>query len=387
MTIKYKNVFVEDTYTICGNYENDGPLSKYFDKKYKKDLYFGEKTWEQAETHLLKEASKNILTKNKLKDSDIDLLISGDLQNQIAASDYMARDFDIPFLGIYEACSTIGEALAIASTYLEGSFAKKILVSTSSHNMAAEKQFRNPTEYGTPKPKTATFTATGAASILLSNKKSKVKIESSTIGKVVDMGVTDVNHMGAVMAPAAGDVIYNHLKDTKREIDYYDLILTGDLGIYGKNILKDYMMTKYNIALGDNYNDCGTMLYDRERQPVFAGGSGPVCSGLVNFGYIYKEMLKGKYKKVLIGKYTDPDKLKLSEMHVVLSDKNIFVNGTEQKVYDYALFEHMIVIIFQNKTNILVPERVFNNKEERKTFIEGIHEICPLYQKSEVTNG
>lgn len=300
MTIKYKNVFIEDTYTICGNYENDGPLSKYFDKKYKKDLYFGEKTWEQAEKHLLKEASKNILTKNKLKDSDIDLLISGDLQNQIAASDYMARDFDIPFLGIYEACSTIGEALAIASTYLEGSFAKKILVSTSSHNMAAEKQFRNPTEYGTPKPKTATFTATGAASILLSNKKSKVKIESSTIGKVVDMGVTDVNHMGAVMAPAAGDVIYNHLKDTKREIDYYDLILTGDLGIYGKNILKDYMMTKYNIALGDNYNDCGVMLYDLDNQPVLAGASGPVCSALVVFGYIYKEMLKEKYKRVLI---------------------------------------------------------------------------------------
>ena len=115
--------------------------------------------------------------------------------------------------------------------------------------MASEKQFRNPTEYGTPKPKTATFTTTGAGSLLLSNKKSKIKIESTTIGRVADLGITDVNHMGAVMAPAAGDVIYNHLKDTKRDIDYYDLILTGDLGIYGKNILKEYMMTKYNIKL------------------------------------------------------------------------------------------------------------------------------------------
>ena len=300
MTTKYNNVYIDDTYTICGNYENDGPLSKYFDKKYEKDLYFGEKSWEKAEVHLLKEANKNLIKKAKVKEEDIDLLISGDLQNQIAASDYMARDFNIPFMGIFEACATIGEGLIIGSNFIEGKMAKKIIVSTSSHNMVAEKQFRNPTEYGAPKPKTATFTATGAASILLSNKKNKVRVESTTIGKVVDLGITDVNNMGAVMAPAAGDVIYNHLKDTKRNPDYYDLILTGDLGVYGKEILKDYMMTSYNIKLGDNYNDCGTIIYDIENQPVFAGASGPVCSGLTVFGYIYKEMLKGKYKKVLV---------------------------------------------------------------------------------------
>lgn len=199
MTTKYNNVFIEDTYTICGNYENDGPLSKYFDKKYKKDLYFGEKSWEKAEIHILKEASKSILEKNKLKDKDIDLLISGDLQNQIAASDYMARDFDIPFIGIYEACATSGEGIILASTFIESKMAKRVIVSTSSHNMVSEKQFRNPTEYGTPKPKTATFTTTGAGSLLLSNKKSKIKIESTTIGRVADLGITDVNHMGAVM--------------------------------------------------------------------------------------------------------------------------------------------------------------------------------------------
>lgn len=300
MTTKYKNVYIEDTYTICGNYENDGPLSKYFDKKYEKDLYFGEKSWEKAEVHLLKEANSNLIKKNKLKEEDIDLLISGDLQNQIAASDYMARDFNIPFIGIFEACATVGEGLILGSTFIEGKMAKKVIVSTSSHNMVAEKQFRNPTEYGTPKPKTATFTATGAASILLSNKKSKIRIESSTIGKVVDLGTTDVNHMGAVMAPAAGDVIYKHLKDTERDPSYYDLILTGDLGVYGKEILRDYMMTSYNIELKDNYNDCGTMIYDIENQPVFAGASGPVCSALTVFGYIYKEMLKGKYKRILL---------------------------------------------------------------------------------------
>ena len=190
--------------------------------------------------------------------------------------------------------------LIIGSTFIESKIAKKVIVSTSSHNMVAEKQFRNPTEYGTPKPKTSTFTATGAVSILLTNKKTKIKIESSTVGKVKDFGITDANHMGAVMAPAAGDVIYNHLKDTKRNPDYYDLILTGDLGIYGKNILKDYMMTSYNIELKDNYNDCGTMLYDLDNQPVLAGGSGPVCSALVIFGYIYKEMLKGKFKILIV---------------------------------------------------------------------------------------
>ena len=300
MTTRYNNVYVMDTYTVCGPYENDGPLAKYFDKRYEKELYFGEKSLEKAEVKLLKEANSNILKKNKLKEEDIDLLISGDLENQIAASDYMARDFNIPFMGIFEACSTIGEGIILGSTFVEGKMAKKVIVSTSSHNMTAEKQFRNPTEYGAPKKKTATFTATGGVSILLSNKKSKIRIESTTIGKVVDLGITDVNHMGAVMAPAAGEVIYNHLKDTNRDTSYYDLILTGDLGVYGKKILKDYMMTKYNIKLESNYNDCGTMLYDIEKQPVFAGASGPVCSGLVGFGYIYKEMLKGKYKKILL---------------------------------------------------------------------------------------
>ena len=179
MTTKYKNVYVEDTYTICGNYENDGPLSKYFDKKYDKDLYFGEKSFEKAEVHLLKEANKNLIKNNKLKEEDIDLLISGDLQNQISASDYMARCFNIPFIGIFEACATMGEGLVLGSTFIEGKMAKKVIVSTSSHNMVAEKQFRNPTEYGTPKPKTATFTATGAVSVLLSNKKNKVRIETN----------------------------------------------------------------------------------------------------------------------------------------------------------------------------------------------------------------
>ena len=300
MTYKYNNVYIKDSYTIAGIYESNGPLKKYFDKKYEDDLYYGEKSFEKAESKLLEDNIKNILKKNNLKEKDIDLVVSGDLQNQISASNYAIRNFDIPFLGVFNACATSSEAIIIASTFIESKKIKNAIIATSSHNTAAEKQFRNPVEYGAPKHKTATFTATGSASLLLTNEKTDIKVESSTIGKVKDLGQTDVNHMGAVMAPAAADTIYRHLTDLKRNPDYYDLILTGDLGVYGKSILTKYMQKKYNINLSKNYNDCGTMLYNLDEQPVFAGGSGPVCSALVNFGYILKQMKSGKLKKVLI---------------------------------------------------------------------------------------
>ncbi len=299
MTYKYNNVYIKDSYTIAGPYEKNGPLKKYFDKVYDGNLYFEEKSFEKAESKLLIESISNIIKRNNLKDSDIDLLISGDLQNQLAASDYATREFLIAFFGIYSACATSGEGLIIASTFIDSKKVKKVIVSTSSHNMVAEKQFRNPSEYGTPKPKTATFTVTGASSILLTNEKTNIKIESSTIGKVVDLGIVNANHMGAVMAPAAADTIYNHLTNLKREASYYDLILTGDLGVYGKKILIDYMGKKYKIDLSSKYDDCGTMIYDIDKQPVYAGGSGPVCSTLVTYGYILDLMKKKQLKKVL----------------------------------------------------------------------------------------
>ncbi len=299
MTYKFTNVYIKDTYTIGGLYESQGPLKSVFDKLYDKDMYYGEKSFEKAEIKLLTDNVKNILKKNHYDEQDIDLIISGDLENQIAASDYMARAFDISFLGIYNACATSGEGLIIGSTFIESKKIKRCIVSTVSHNMSAEKQFRNPTEYGAPKHKTATFTVTGSASCILTSEKNTVKVESATIGKVVDLGITDVNHMGAVMAPAAAQTIYNHLTSLGRDPDYYDLILTGDLGIYGKNILLDYMKKQYHLDISNNYNDCGTIIYDLDKQPVLAGGSGPVCSALVGFGYYYKELLKKKVKRIL----------------------------------------------------------------------------------------
>ena len=278
MTNTYKNVYVSESATIAGIYEANGPLKKYFDKIYTKDLYFGEKSWEKAEIKLLKDAIELLLEKSSKKDENIDLIIAGDLQNQIAASNYAIRNFKIPFLGIYNACAISSEGIIIASTFLENRSAKNCIVATSSHNSSAEKQFRNPTEYGTPKPQTSTFTTTGGAAILLTTAKTNIKITSSTIGKIVDKGIKDVNHMGAIMAPAAADTIYRHLKNLNQKPEYYDLIVTGDLGEYGKKILINYLKKVYNLDISKNYNDCGAMIYNTKKQAVLAGGSGPACS-------------------------------------------------------------------------------------------------------------
>lgn len=298
MNFKYNNVYINDTATITGPYESNGPLSKYFDKSYN-DLYFGTKSWELAESKLIEESVDILLTKIEKTKFDIDVHISGDLLNQITATNYSAMSLGIPLIGIYGACSTSVLGLIIAANMIEAKQIKNAVTTTSSHNNAAEKQFRYPVEYGGPKRKTTTFTSTGGVSAYLSNDKKGIRIESATIGTVVDLGVKDVYHMGAVMAPAAAKTIYNHLISNKREIGYYDLVLTGDLGIYGKEILKDYMQTEYNINL-NNYDDCGTILYDVKRQPVYAGASGPACAPLVTYSYIFEKMRKGEINRILL---------------------------------------------------------------------------------------
>lgn len=300
MTFKFNNVFVNNTSTVTGPYEKEGPLGNKFDKSYD-DLYNGEKSWEKAEVKLLEESIDILLNKSNKKKEDIDVIIAGDLLNQISASCYGSAKFKVPFLGIYSACSTSTEGILLGASLIDAGRIKNAIVSVSSHNMASEKQFRNPTEYGAPKPRTATFTTTGGASILLSNTKSKVKVESATIGKICNMDQKDPNNMGAAMAVAAADTIYTHLKDNKRDINYYDLIITGDLGVYGKEILKEYMMSEYGLELSTNYNDSGTMIYDVESQPeVLAGGSGPLCSPLVNYSYTIPLLEKGVLNRVLI---------------------------------------------------------------------------------------
>lgn len=301
MILNFRNVYLDNASTVCGPYEAKGPLSKNFDKKYTDDLYCKERSFEKAEIRLLEDSIKILLKKTKLTPKDIDLVISGDLLNQITSSCYGALNLKSPFLGIYTACATSIEGMLIASTFIDSGKVNNALISCSSHNMSSEKQFRNPTEYGSPKPMTATFTATGGASVLLSNKPSKIRVVNGLIGTIVDYNQKDAFNMGAAMAGAAADTLYKYLSETNTKASDYDLILTGDLGKYGKEILKELMLSEYNIDLSKNYNDCGTMLYDLEKQKeVMAGGSGPVCSALVNYSTIIKGLMEKKYKKVLL---------------------------------------------------------------------------------------
>lgn len=298
MTFKYNNVYINEVSTITGPKEGEGPLSKFFDKSYS-EYYMGSDTWEQAEVKMNTENIDLLLNKSNKSKKDVDIFISGDLLNQIVASSYAASTLNIPYMGIYSACATSTEGIIIASNMIEGGLINNSIVNVSSHNNASEKQFRYPVEYGGPKPVTQTFTVTGSASALISNKKSNIKVESATLGKCIDSGVKNVFDMGSVMAIAAADTIDKHLKDTKREIGYYDLILTGDLGMYGKNLLKDVLKDEYGYDT-KNVDDSACMIYDINKQSVYAGGSGPACIALVTYSYILNLMRQGKLNRVLM---------------------------------------------------------------------------------------
>lgn len=289
----FKNVYIDDYFSVVGPLEKCSKLKKYdigLD-----DYYFGEKTFEQAEIKMQNIALNKILSNNNLKCDDIDFVAGGDLLNQISISSYNASKQKIPFLGMYSACATFVEALIVSAAFLETNSIKKVVSICSSHNLTAERQFRYPVEYGAKRYKCSTFTATGAVSALLSNRKSNIKITSATIGSVVDMGIKDANNMGAVMAPAAADTIIKHLEGTKTKIDDYDLILTGDLGCTGASILKEYLKIQNKITL-KKYMDAGCEIF-MDSNKTHSGGSGPVCLPLVLFN---KVLHNSKYKKILI---------------------------------------------------------------------------------------
>lgn len=292
MTIKFNNSYIKNSYTLLGRNEHNIKIKTDIVIK---DYYFNEKSVEQGEVALQIKSTEGLLKKEKLVEKDINLLIGGDLQNQIFASSFSARKFDIPFLGVYSACASFIEGLLIGSTFLETTNANNIIVNTSAHNLASEKQFRFPIEYGALRKKVNTFTATGSVSALITKNKTNIKIESATIGKVIDLGYTDANNFGACMAPGAAKCIYEHLNEMNRTIDYYDLVLTGDLGVYGVEILKDYLKEEYKIE-AKNIKDAGVMLFEEKSGKEIAGGSGPVCLPLILFSKILKE----NYKKILL---------------------------------------------------------------------------------------
>ncbi len=289
---KFKNVYINDTFTLLASLENSPTIRKKVDMTID-DYYMGKKTVEEGEVEYQSIVTRNILENNKLLEEDVDLLIGGDLQNQLFASNFNASDFDIPFLGVYSACASFAQGLIISAIMLEGGFIDNSIVICSASNLVTEKQFRFPIEYGSLRKKTNSFSVSGAVSALLTAEKGNIKIESANIGRIIDMGHTDANDMGACMAPGVAEVIYDHLKSTDRSPDYYDIILTGDLGIYGLFVLREYMLRKYKINL-KNAEDAGVILYNTKPNFPFAGASGPACGALVLFSEIIKN-----YKKIL----------------------------------------------------------------------------------------
>ncbi len=292
-SIKYNNVYIDDWYTITGPLESDSKLKKY-DKKIK-DYYYGEKSFEQAQIKMGRECVNGLLKQNNLEDNNIDLIVGGDLLDQLTATDYACSNIPISLLGIFSACATFVEGLIVSSNFMANRSIKRSVVMISSHNKSIERQFRYPIEYGIPRKKVQTFTSTGSTCVLLGKEPSKIKIESATIGKVIEYGINDANNMGAIMAPAAANTLKEHLNDLKRDIKYYDLIMTGDLGCVGSVLFKELLEKTFNIKL-EKYIDAGCELFLKS-QDVDAGGSGPTCLPLVLFN---KVLLSKKHKKILI---------------------------------------------------------------------------------------
>lgn len=289
MTIKFSNVYLGEAYTFIGR--NEHKLTITGDESIN-DYYMGKKSFEEGEVEYQKRSLSGLIKKEK--DKKIDLLIGADLQNQLLASNFAARNYNYPFLGIYSACASYAEGLIIGSSLIEQKL-KNVVVTVSANNLASEKQFRFPIEYGAIRKNVNTFTVSASISSLVTSAKTKIKIESATIGNVVDIGYSDTNNMGAVMAPSAHQTIVKHLKDTKRKPDYYDLVLTGDLGVYGVNILKELLEKEDNITL-KNVLDAGTLIFEDSCLSI-AGGSGPVCLPLI----LNNKILKNKaIKKILI---------------------------------------------------------------------------------------
>ncbi|HWQ30060.1 MAG TPA: stage V sporulation protein AD [Negativicutes bacterium] len=284
--------------SIVGPKEGEGPLAQYFDRVLKDD-YFGEESWEKAESKMLREAVKAAIEKSGRNSNEINFMFAGDLLNQIVSSSFAARELQIPFIGLYGACSTMAESLCMGSILLDGGFADAVVCATSSHFSSAERQYRFPLEQGVQRPPFAQWTVTGAGAAILAAVGGGPYVTHVTIGKVQDFGIKDANNMGAAMAPAAVDTLTAHFEDTGRRPDYYDLILTGDLGDVGRMITID-MMKKEGHDLKQVYNDCGSMIFDSAKQDTHAGGSGCGCSAVVLNGYVAKEIQKGNLNRVLL---------------------------------------------------------------------------------------
>ena len=283
--------------SIVGPKESQGPLGKYFDKTLE-DEFWGENSWEKAESKIIKETTSMVISKSGISSQDIDCVFAGDLLNQCISSSFGLREINIPFFGVFGACSTFVESLSLGAISTE-SFANYVLCATSSHFCSAEKQFRFPLELGNQRPPSSQWTVTGSGAAILAKNGNGPYITHITPGKIVDMGIKDANNMGAAMAPAFADTLITHFTDTDRSPSYYDAIISGDLGHIGKDIAIDIAKSKgYNIK--SNYNDCGVLIFDKNSQDTHSGGSGCACCATVFSGYLFKQLREKKLKKILL---------------------------------------------------------------------------------------
>ncbi len=295
-TVFFKNKpRISSTFTIAGPKEGASVFGKHIHELMSDDR-FGEDTFEKAECKMLSTCIKKTIESSGKSPKDINAMVSGDLLNQIISASFAARDFDFPYIGVYNACSTFSEALALSATLVDGGYMKNVIAATGSHFATAERQYRYPLELGSTRPPQSQWTVTGAGGALISDKGRFPVIVSATFGKVVDYGITDANNMGAAMAPAACDTLVTLLKETKTLPSDYDLILSGDLGALGSRLLKKLALDKgFDIK---NHSDCGEMIYNIEEEE-YQGGSGAGCSAVVFGSYIYKKLLKKEIKRMI----------------------------------------------------------------------------------------
>lgn len=298
-TLEFYNMpKVVSSAAVVGKKEKNGPLGNYFDICLD-DTTFGEKSFEKSESKMQKEALGAALSKANLLSSDIDFVFAGDLLNQCISSSFGLMDFKIPYFGLYGACSTMAESIIISSVFIASGAAKKAAAVTSSHFCSAERQYRFPLEYGGQRPQSSQWTVTGAGAVILGDESNNgVKIKHVTPGKIEDFKVKDANNMGAAMAPAAANTLLSFFKDTNTSPSDYDLVLTGDLGSIGSDLLK-ILMKRENCDISVNHNDCGCMIYNRETQDVHSGGSGCGCSASVLSSYILPKLSVKDLKEVL----------------------------------------------------------------------------------------
>lgn len=298
-TIKLENKpTIISASSIVGPKEGEGPLKDRFDLILS-DYLYGEKTWELAESKMVQTVMQMSVKKANKNLEDIDLLYGGDLINQLFPSSFAARELNIPFFGVYGACSTMAESLCLGSMAIDGGYANYVLAGTSSHFCTSERQFRYPLELGNQKPMTAQRTVTGAGGVLLSQNGDGPKVKYIIPGKVIDKGISDGNNMGSAMAPAAIDTIYSYFQDTKDDPNSFDLIVTGDLGKLGKQIVLD-LLKEMKLDISKVYTDCGVEIFNLDEQDVHCGGSGCGCSASVFCGDIYKKLIKKEFKKVML---------------------------------------------------------------------------------------